>query len=1127
VKYIDLLNKITCCLLLVSSFSCQQEPIGQTPKKHSVSPSPLFELVSAVHSGIDFKNELIEDVRTNYNVLSYEYYFNGGGVAVGDINNDGLPDLCFTGNTAPNKLYLNKGNFQFEDVTDQAGINPPNKHWATGAVFVDINDDGWQDLYICQAGPENDPDLRRNLLFINNGDGTFREEAHKWGLDDGNRSVQAAFFDYDKDGDLDCFVMNHSKYFQTILAAVFEDLTRKQALEEASSHLYRNDNGHFKRVTEEAGLLRYGYGLGLVVNDLNGDGWTDIYQANDYSVPDFMWINNGDGTFTDKTKQMTQQISFYGMGCDVADYDNDALPDIAVVDMAADDHFRDKTLMASMDTEGFWYFVNKRGYQYAYMFNSLQHNNGNGTFSNLASLADVLRTDWSWAVLFADFDLDGWKDIFVTNGYRRYARDNDFRNLMAAKRSEYGGTIPLELRPQLYEQMPEIPLPNVMFHNKGDLTFEKVQAQWGLAQPSYSNGAAWADLDRDGDLDLVVNNLDQEAFVYRNKAVEQQKGHFLSIHLKGKPAEVLNTRITIHTAHGKQYWEYHPVRGYQSCMGQEVHFGLGPDARVEAIDIFWPDGKYSRLEQVDADQILTIRRGQLPETSPPSPQAQPLAFEKVNPATLGIQFRHIENFFDDFTVQVLLPHKQSTLGPRLAVADVNNDGLKDFFIGGAGNQSGQLYLQQTAGTFALAAQQPWSADATSEDMQPLFFDPNQNGDVDLYIVSGGGAEYPEGSAALQDRFYANVGQGTFFKTRNALPQMFHSGATAVAADFDGDGDEDLFVGGQAIPGHYPFPERSYILRNDGKTFVDVTASFAPELLEPGIVTDAIVTDFNNDDMPDLIVVGEWMPVLCLQNEGGHRLKDVSVTLGTHQLKGWWYSIAQADIDNDGDTDYILGNLGLNSKFSTSHQKPLYVFAGDFDHTGTTDIVLTKEYKGKLVPTRGRQCSSEQMPFIKEKFPTYRDFALASVNDILGKEGLEEALHLEVNEFGSGILRNEDGQLLFERLPNLAQAAPINGIIAEDLDGDGWIDLIVAGNKYHTEVETPRYDAGTGLILLNDGTGHFTALPPWRTGFFVPGNVKDLALIPTAKGKLVLVANNDGPLEVFRLARPEALRAILQ
>ncbi|RMD72099.1 MAG: CRTAC1 family protein, partial [Bacteroidetes bacterium] len=669
-------------LWVVLHSSCQQ---ATSDTAHQTGPAddPLFELVPAGSSGIDFRNELIEDVATNYNVLSYEYYFNGGGVAVGDINNDGLPDLCFTGNTSPNKLYLNKGNFRFEDVTERAGINPPNKHWSTGAVFVDINDDGWQDLYICQAGPEENPELRRNLLFINNGDGTFREEAARWGLDDGNRSVQAAFFDYDKDGDLDCFVMNHSKYFRVILAKVFKDLERKEALEEASSNLFRNDGGHFTRVTEEAGLLRYGYGLGLVVNDIDGDGWTDIYQANDYSVPDFMWINNGDGTFTDRVKQMTHQISFYGMGCDVADYDNDALPDIVVVDMAADDHFRDKTLMASMDTKGFWYFVNTRGYQYAYMFNSLQHNNGNGTFSNLASLADVLRTDWSWAALFADFDLDGWKDLFVSNGYRRYARDNDFRNLLAQKREQYGGTIPLEHRAELYEQMPEIMLPNVMFHNNGDLTFEKVQSTWGTGQPSFSNGAAWADLDNDGDLDLVVNNLDQDAFVYRNRAVEKKKGHFLTIRFEGKPATVLNTKVTIHAGPVTQYWEYHPVRGFQSNVGQEVHFGLGAHTTVDLIEIEWPDGKYSRMENVAADQILNLKRGQLPEGPKPARKPEPTAFEPVNPATLGIDFRHAENFFDDFTVQVLLPHKQSTLGPRLATADVNGDGLEDFFIGGA------------------------------------------------------------------------------------------------------------------------------------------------------------------------------------------------------------------------------------------------------------------------------------------------------------------------------------------------------------------------------------------------------------------------------------------------------------
>ena len=1082
----------------------------------------LFTSLPAAETGLDFVNDVREDVTSEFNVLSYEYYFNGGGVGIGDVNNDGLQDVVLTGNTSPNKLFLNKGKMQFEDVTDQAGINQ-GKQWSTGVSMVDINGDGWLDIYICQGGPQTDPQVRKNLLFINNGlaEGsntpTFTEKAGEYGLTDTNRSNQAAFFDYDKDGDLDCFVINNAKYFRVIFQAIFDDLKIKKNLEEASSNLFRNDNGKFVKVTEQAGMLRYGYGLGVAVSDINEDGWLDVYVSNDYSVPDFMYINNGDGTFTDRIKEKTQQISFFGMGCDIADFNNDGLADIAQVDMAADDHIRDKTLMESMDVAGFWFFVHTMGYQYAYMFNSLQLNNGNGTFSNIAGMAGVLRTDWSWAALLADFDNDGWKDYFVSNGYRRYARDNDFRNEMARLRDANGGSIPLNMRQEMYDMMPQVSLPNIIYRNNKDLTFTNATQDWGLSEPSYSNGAAYADLDNDGDLDLVINNIHQPAFLYRNNAVEQGRGNFLRIQLKNQtPKE--GTRVTIYYGEELQFQEWYTIRGYESTVDGTLHFGLGDMTKVDRIEVVWPNGKSQVLANVQTNQTLVVDQKEASEGAVAAKVLPTPSIEQVNPFSLGIDFRHQENSFDDFVREGLLPHRQSTLGPGIAVADVNGDQLDDFYIGGASGQAGVLYVQNPDGTFRKNEFQPWAElDKLSEDMDALFFDADNNGLLDLYVVSGGSGEFQSGAEALQDRLYINFGGGRFQKV-NALPPMKTSGKVVKAADFDGDGDLDLFVGGAAVPGKYPFPERSYLLRFEKNTYTDVTAEVAPELLSPGMVKDALWTDLNKDSRPDLVIVGEWMPVMAFLNENG-QLRNASEEMGTAGLLGWWQSIAEADVDADGDKDLIVGNIGMNSKFYVSPQKPLLVYGADFDNNGINDVVLSKPYKDKFVPSRGRQCSSEQMPFIKEKFPTYNDYAQASIEEVYGKDKLKEALALSANTFASMVLfRQADGRFEAHKLPKLAQVSPANAIIPGDYNGDGQVDLLIVGNNFDAEVETPRYDAGTGLFLRGDGKGEFEPVRVYESGFYAAGNARDMVLVNLAgkKGKLILVANNNAPLQVFRI-----------
>lgn len=1106
------------CFLIALIFalaSCQND------HKNAVNQDEgLFTLLTGEQTGVTFENTLNDDPMGVRNILSYYHYYNGGGVAIGDVNNDGLPDIFLSANEAPNRLYLNKGDFQFEDITESSRINESGKHWSVGATMADVNGDGWMDIYVCQAGYTLYPDRkdRENMLLINNQDGTFTEMAAEYGINDDNESTSAAFFDYDGDGDLDLYVLNESIYALMVFEDVFQDLKDKKKLEQASGNLFRNDGGKFTKVTEEAGVLRYGYGLGLVVNDLNGDGHPDIYVANDYSVPDFMFINNGDGTFTDSIKQKTKQISFFGMGCDAADINNDGFPDIGVVDMAANDHFRDKTLMESMDVEGFWYFINTLGYQYQYMFNSLQLNNGNGTFSNIAALAGLLRSDWSWAALFVDFDHDGNKDYYVTNGFRRYARDNDFRNEMAAIRDANGGTVPLDKREALYAKMPEIKDPNFMYRNNGDLTFSLVTKEWNLEHPSYSNGCSYVDLDGDGDLDLVVNNIDGPAFIFRNNSVEQNRGNYLIFDFEGRqPGDpVVNTKVRLHYGDEMQYQEFHPTRGYASSMGHHVHFGLKDVASVDSVVVSWQGGWTQVLENVKTNQRITLKKGEAEKGFEYKRSHNNLPVASVDAAEIGITYSHKENEFNDFAREILLPHKQSRQGPALAIGDVNGDGLDDFYVGGAMNQSGVLYIQKAGGQFEPAVEQPWEIHLGSEDVGAHFYDADKDGDLDLYVVSGGGGEYETGSSFLQDRVYINFGERGFAGV-NALPAMTESGTVVRSADFTGDGFPDLFVGGGASAGQYPFASRSYLLTFSNNKYEDVTEEIAPDLVKPGMVKDAQFGDINNDGLIDLVVVGEWMGVKVFINEGG-TFRDASEEYGTSDLMGWWYSVAIADLNGDGLNDLVVGNLGLNTKFSAAQDKPFNVFANDFDKNGTIDIVLSKEYDGQLVPARGKECSSEQMPFIDNKFPTYSQFANAKLEDILGQKNLEEALHLQVKTFESLVLLNQGGYFNASALPKLAQVAPINRIIIQDFNQDGNLDLLIAGNMHEAEVETPRYDAGTGLFLLGDGKGSFDPQPVWKTGFYAAKNVKDIGLVKTDKGTLILAANNDAPLTVHRFVK---------
>ncbi len=1101
--------KILLIIPIMFLYACSNQE-ATTPKEDFHQ----FTLLDSKHTGITFKNELIEDVHDeSRNLHSFDYLFNGSGVAVADFNNDGFQDIVFASNDGENQIYINEGELKFEDVTQKAGINQ-GKTWTTGVTTVDINQDGWMDIYFCQSGAFNkDWSEKKNLLFINNGDLTFSEKAKEYGLDNSNMSTQASFFDMDQDGDLDCFVLNESKYPGVPYNQVKEELKSKSNLRRASSTMYRNDNGIYTDITEDAGMLKWGFGLGLLTTDINNDGLIDVYVANDYSVPDFLYINQGDGTFKDEVKQFTNQISFYSMGIDIADINNDGYKDIAVLDMASDDHFRSKTLMPSMSNEAFWHYIYQRNYHYQYMFNCFQLNNGNHTFSNISHMSGVSQTDWSWASLLADFDNDGFKDYYVTNGYKRYGRDNDLRNLMKKARNENGGSIPIEERQKYYDMMPSIKLPNKMYHNQGDLTFKAVEGEWAIDQESFSNGALYSDLDNDGDLDIVVNNLTMDAFVYRNNQDQAQENNYLTIDLKADfPTE--NTMITLHYNGNKQIQESIGTRGYLSTVDRRVHFGLGSTTKIDSIEVHWSNQPNVQiLKEVASNQVLSIRydKNQLNKVS--SEKKNPL-IKEIQPQNLGIEFVHRENIFDDFTAQVLLPQKQSNLGPALAVGDVNNDGLEDFFIGGAAGQSGILYQQTMEGKFFYDnTDQPWALEKESEDIAAHFYDADGDGDLDLYIASGG-SEFEEGNQNLLDRLYINVKDGVFRRVKAGLPNVMNYGSCIAATDYDKDGDQDVFVGGKSIGGKYPNASPSSLYNFNNFKYQDQLQELN-QSKDVGMITDVAWFDYDGDRWQDLLVVGEWMSPRLFKNVNG-KFEEKTTSLGLDQEKGWWQSAAVTDIDGDGDLDFVAGNLGKNNKFKASKEKPFKVFANDFDQNGTCDIILSKKYKGKDVPTRGRQCSSEQMPFIEDKFKTYKDFANASIVDIIGKDGQKDAIKLEVTDFASKVFYNHgaDG-FKSEDLPAIVQKAPINAIVFEDINADGKTDIIVTGNLFETEVETPRYDAGTGQVLLNRD-GSFEALLPNESGFFTFKNAKNMEQIRIANKKHLIVANNNDKIQFFEV-----------
>jgi hypothetical protein len=1085
---------------------------------------PRFKLLSPAQTGVTFANTIT--TTDSVNVQTNVYIYNGAGVAVGDIDNDGLPDIFFAGNMVSSRLYRNKGNMQFEDITESAGVK--TNTWATGVTMVDINNDGCLDIYVSVSGSERSEGKdRANLLFINNGNRTFTEAAAQYGIADTGFTTHAVFFDYNGDGLLDLFLLNNSPEDFARGAAEAHPLGVRSTSPAGYNKLYRNNgDGTFTDVSQEAGILRQiGYGLGVAVADVNGDGWPDLYVSNDVAPNDVLYINNGDGTFTDKAGAWLKHTSYAGMGVDIADFNNDGWPDILQMDMMPAPLDRRKRMSGHV-TENGRMELRQRGFRDDYDVNSLQLSNGvtakgDVIFSNIAPLAGVAYTDWSWSALFADFDNDGYKDIFITNGYPKAVNDLDYQ--MAVFRARRAGDNREAL--SLLKALPGYRLSNYVFRNNGDLTFTDKTTAWGMSQPGFSYGAAYADLNNDGRLDLVVNNIDAPASIYENVAPKDDAHHYLQIKLEGESPNRRGIGSTlILTAGGqKQYLYQSPYRGYMSTVDDRPHFGLGTATRVDSLRVVWPDGRVQTLSDVAVDQLLILKQSDAtPDASGrrhPIPDTRHRVFQPMDPK-IALRYAQPEREAVDFTVQPLLPYPLSRQGPPLAVGDVNGDGLEDVYIGGAGGIPGKLFLQRPGGGFVeSAAGQPWAADRAYTDWGATFFDANGDGLLDLYVASGGYRLAP-GSPRLQDRLYINRGGGRFVRDSAALPAMLTSKGVIAVGDFNGDGKPDLFVGGRLAPRNYPYPTRSYILRNDGGHFTDVTAEVCPELINPGgMITAAVWIDFDGDGKLDLVTAGEWMPLQFFKNDGAH-LRNVTATMGLPPMRGWWYSLVVGDFNHDGRPDLVAGNVGLNFAYTTSPLSRFGVYAADFTGNRTTDIVLTQEIGGTEYPIFGRARLGPSIYTAALRFPSYAMFSTASVEQLFGTPQLGHALHYQTDTFASVYLQNNgDGTFTSVPLPNLAQIAPIRGIIAHDVDGDGNLDLIVAGNLYETEPNTAPADAGNGLWLKGDGRGHFTPIPAVESGFLAPRDVTGLALLKTPAGKAVLVANNGDSLQAFIIRRP--------
>jgi len=1073
----------------------------------------LFTSVPAGVSGIGFSNVITSSDSTS--VLDSEYLYNGGGVAVGDINNDGLLDVYFTGNMVSSKLYLNKGNLKFEDVTEKAKVGTTT--WANGASMVDINQDGYTDIYVSVGGTRKTPEKdRANLLFINNGDGTFTEQAKQYGLADSGYGIHSTFFDYDRDGDLDMYLLRNS------FVNYHRNRSKPKMINgeaESTDKLFRN-NGDltFTDVSREAGILIEGFGLGVVVSDINEDGWPDVYASNDFITNDLLYINNQDGTFTNRAAQYLKHQTFNGMGSDVSDYNNDGKVDIVVVDMLPEDNKRWK-LTSRGNTYDEYQNGIKNGYEHQFIRNTLQLNNGNGSFSEIGQLAGVDATEWSWAPLFADYDNDGLKDLFISNGYRQDIINLDF--VVYGDKELTMGQLPQaddDARRALLNELPGIKLHNYMYKNKGDLTFSDESESWGMGVPTYSSGAAYADLDNDGDLDMVINNIDEEAMVWEshlNQLKTAPKPNYLRISLAGPTLnkEGFGATVILKTKGTLQHQYFSPFRGYLSTVEPYLHFGLGAFATADSVEVIWPDGKYQLLTNVNTNQVLKIDYAQATVREGNKKSVPVTLFDSADRAW-GLNYNHVENTFVDFKLQPTLPHMHSRGGPGVAVGDINSDGREDFYIGGAYGSSGAMFIQSVDGKFDKKI---LAKDSAIDQTGVLLFDADNDNDLDLYAVSGG-AEQPKDSEHYQDHLYVNDGHGSFTPATNALPQMRQSGSCVVAGDYDRDGDLDLFVGGRIIPKEYPMPAGSVLLRNDSKNgipkFTDVTTG-VEGLKNAGLVCSAIWSDYDSDGWLDLILVGEFMRVTFFHNDKGI-LSDQTDDSGLESSSGWWNSLVAGDFDADGDTDYIGGNQGLNSHFSASPSEPLCIHASDYNKDGRLDPVMSYYVQGIRYVGHSRDNLIDQINSIRGRFRTYTDYANATFEETFLPEELSEAYVVCTERFETSYIENlGKGKFRISALPLIAQISAIYGMVSGDYDDDGNLDVLMVGNSYAPEISSGRDDALIGLFLKGDGKGNFKSVDVSASGFFADLDAKGLASLLLPNGhELMIIANNDGPMQTY-------------
>ncbi|MGN6439363.1 MAG: VCBS repeat-containing protein [Agriterribacter sp.] len=1099
--------------ILFCGCNADNKKIDSGSKQEEVT-DPLFVLLPPERTGISFNNVSQEGLNTN--ILMYEYFYNGGGVAAGDVNSDGKIDLYFSGNTVDNKLYLNKGDLRFQDITAAAGVAGRPGPWKTGVTMADVNGDGLLDIYVCYSGKLR-AEKRTNQLFINQGIGkdslpVFAEQAAQYGLADSAYSTQGYFLDYDKDGDLDMLLLNHNPSSLPVL----DEVSTKDILAKTDSEigikLYRNDNNTFHNVTAMSGINSSSltYGLGAGIADVNGDGWQDVYICNDYTVPDYLYINNKNGTFTDVKQQALGHTTHFGMGNDVSDINNDGLPDIITLDMLPEDNRRQKMLMAPDNYEKFDLML-RSGFYYQYMRNMLQLNNGNGTFSETGQLSGISNTDWSWAPLVTDYDNDGWKDLFVTNGFTRDYTNMDFIKYMNDYIQNNNSDIRRENVLKLVQQIPSSQVKNYMFRNSDGITFKDVSRLWGFNIAANSNGAVYADLNNDGAIELVVNNINSPATVYLNECAKKNKNHHFTVKLigAGKNTQGLGAKVWIYHNGKQQYLEQMPTRGYQSSVSPMLHFGTGADTLMDSVRVVWLSGKTELITSVKADQkIILEEKNAGNKYTPPSPPATLFA-EAKSP----IAFQHAPNSINDFKRQPLMVNPMSFFGPCLAKADINNDGLEDVFAGGATGQAGAIFVQQKNGSFNQLPQPAFDADMISEDAAAVFFDANKDGFVDLYVASGGYHSFTINDTRLQDRLYYNDGKGNFTKAANALPPMLVSKSCVSIADVNGDGHPDIFVGGRVQPGRYPETPESYLLINDGEgVFTDQTDKLAPGLKKAGMITSASWTDINGDQQPDLLLTGEWMPITIYINQNG-KLLDKTTEYFDQSYAGWWNTLLVQDVTGDGKPDIVAGNMGLNTQCRVNEKEPAEMFYKDFDDDGSVDPMLTFYIQGKSYPYITRDELLDQMAVMRTRYTSYKDYAEQSLRDIFNKGELQEAGHLKANFLATAFFEmGANKKFHLKTLPAEAQFAPVFTITALDYNSDGKQDLLLCGNINKARLRFGKYDANYGVLLKGDGKGGFQYIPQWQSGFKLKGDVRSVIQL---KDQL-LFGINQGEIKSYQL-----------